>query len=241
MKYEFPVLFFLSLFGLLVLGSGCDRNKPVTSESAGAQEAVVQPVAVSKPVPAMPSSISINVERAFGAPSIAVQLSLPATWMEGNHDDVARLLPKTQPDEFFQTILEVREGNTSCQGTCDSKQIRANIAGSYASYKKRLETPNLNTGDPQKDAYRAELHVLEDTASEGNIYKRVFAAKVTCPGKGAVPCVPRLAARCFYYQEGADYHLIATGSGPVVAENTAWPELMALCKGLTFPPAEKKD
>lgn len=162
MAYRFQVLSFFSLFGLLVLGSGCDRNNPVTSESAGAQEAVVQPVAASKPAPATPSSISINVERAFGAPSIAVQLSLPATWMEGNHDDVARLLPKTQPDEFFQTILEVREGNTSCQGTCDSKQVRANIAGSYASYKKRLETPNLNTGDPQKDAYRAELHVLED-------------------------------------------------------------------------------
>ncbi len=83
--------------------------------------------------------------------------------------------------------------------------------------------------------------MLEVSETEGGIYKRVFAAKVTCPGKGTVPCMPQLAARCFYYQEGAEYYLVATGKGPLAAEKTAWRELMALCEGLTFGPPEKKD
>lgn len=47
-----------------------------------------------------------------------------------------------------------------------------------------------------------------------------------------------MAARCFHHQEGADFYLVATGKGPLAAEGSAWPQLMALCKGLAFAPAK---
>jgi len=228
--YWSRTLSFFILFNVFMLGSGCDQDKPSTSGSPVAQDVKAPPVQEVKP-----SSITVHVKRAFSEAAVAVKLSLPASWKEGDHDDVARLLPKVQPDEFFYTQLQISEGSTSCEGTCDKTQILANIKLGYDAYKARLETPNLNSGDPKKDAYRAKLDVFEDNEeSEGGLYKHVFAAKVTCPGKGDIPCSPQLGARCFYYQEGADYYLVASGKGPLAAENSAWPELVALCSSLTI-------
>lgn len=38
---------------------------------------------------------------------------------------------------------------------------------------------------------------------------------------------------------GSDFYLVATGKGPLAAEKSAWPQLMALCKGLEFAAPQK--
>ena len=234
MEYGFWASSMLLSFGLLSFAA-CKDKPPEASVPPRAAEATTEAVS-DEPAPSntKPESITLNVRRAFDQSPVAVQLLLPASWMEGSHDEVARLLPKSQPDEFHQTVLEIAEGNTSCEGTCDTEEVMANINAAHESFQKRLTTPNRNTGDATKDAYRAKVEVLEDAEEEGETYKRVFAAKVTCPDKGTIPCMPQLAARCYQYQEGQEYYLVATGKGPLAAEVSAWPEVMALCKGITL-------
>jgi len=187
------------------------------------------------PTAISPSSpINLAVKRGFGKPPVVVQVTLPGGWTEGKHDEVVRLLPKVQPDRFHLTELQLGEGNASCQGPCDAKQIMANIIAVHESFRNRLATPNRNTGDPKKDDYRAKVEVLEDFENKGKEYRRVFSAKVTCPDKGAIPCMPRMAARCFFYEAGSDFYLVATGQGPLAAESVSWKQLMAICKGFAI-------
>lgn len=225
MMHGFRTSSILLLAGALAATAAC-KGKGTGPAIHGSKKGGVKAAVAGKP-----SSIKLMVKRAFNKPPVAIRLALPADWTEGEHGEVVRLLPKTQPDKYK---LQIGEGNASCQGTCDAKQVMASIVAVAESFKQRLATPNRHTGDPKKDAYRAKVEVLVDTEHKGKMYRRIFGAKVTCPNKGTIPCMPQLAARCFHYQEGSDFYLVATGKGPLAAEKSAWPQLMALCKGLEF-------
>lgn len=105
-----------------------------------------------------------------------VQAKIPATWIRNPLFGTVVFQPADYEDQFDPASIEYQ---ISCAGSCDPNAIPGNIENKIKGIKDTLLRPNINTGDPELDAIRANVEILleEKFSDDGWI----LAAAVTYP------------------------------------------------------------
>jgi hypothetical protein len=120
--------------------------------------------------------------------------------------------------------------SSGCQGSCSAEDIPTNIENVIASIKKNANRPNLNTGDPKRDAVRGTFTLLQERelAAGGKVlaYRVTYSDEVLASG----PYQQRVSMRCFLHRAGDRFYVELSGGADIKVEQTRLPEMIAACE-----------
>jgi hypothetical protein len=154
------------------------------------------------------------------APGLARTSSKTPTWMGS--------LDATIPPTLSATI--------SCNGSCAPEAIPGNIEKAIATTKDTASRPNINTGDPEKDAIRADLEIVHDER-EGELH--LLAFRVAFPEGISYP--ERLEIRGFLHRPG-DNFFVQLQARSTLDEESRWLEpLLAAVRSATIVSPPRAD
>ena len=221
----------------IALLAGCSSK---TEESGG--EKVATPASkakdpVKKDEPAAKNAAStggeteVTLKHPGDKSPIALKLTLPAGWKTSKDYGPGTFEPDKQPDpKYYMTVAVTAE----CNGKCAAEDIAKNVESARESHKLRSEQPNINSGDPERDAVRAKVETVEDAAMPGGwmtILRVDYDKELLSKG----PYKPHISVRSYYYGEGRDYFVQVASKMPLGAEKSHLADVRAICKSVALP------
>lgn len=214
----FPVALLLSSS---LISSCKDEGKKPAGPPAGQDtgEATGKPEADTGP---RMSTRTVELERGQGEATAVVEV--PSTWNESSPGNFR------QPDPFdgiWPSHIAVALGGYSCQGSCTDDDFERAMAKLFAGRHEHLATPNLNTGDPEKDALRLEVTELSSGEIENG---RFVGHEVRKPEGVTGPYFEGSQALCARFRPGDKYYLVTSVAANVGAEDEWFDDLVAACK-----------
>ena len=229
--------------GLLVLFllMGCGEGDAPTSPGAGekAPAARTEPApetpAATAPEPppeptaaAAPRQVTASVGSLFLSPetptgAVDVRFTLPAGWAEA---------PAYGENRWGPEGVDLAFGfDAACNGNCHPAAIAGNLAKGFDGFKDSAARPNLNTGDPARDALRASVETLAEAELPSG---RLLALRVTYSKEimASGPYRPQLRMRCAWHTPGDSWYLTLDLRADLEPGEAALPALLDICRSV---------
>lgn len=222
---------------LIALLAGCSSKSDESGGDKAATPATKanDPVKNKKPADKKTAGGGGEQEVALQHPKskspFTVKLTLPAGWKQSEDYGPGTFEPAKQPDPKYYMTVAVK---AECNGKCAAEAIAKNVEKARKSHRTRSEQPNINSGDPERDAIRAKVEAIEDAAMSGGwmtILRVDYDKEVLAKG----PYKPHVSLRCYYYGDGRDYFVSVAGKVPLAAEKTHLADVQAICKSVVMP------
>jgi hypothetical protein len=116
----------------------------------------------------------------------------------------------------------------TCDGECKAETTADKIAAMVKAAPDNATRPNTGTGDPELDAVRLDVKVVEEGDLEGG---KFVVFRVTRPeGSKAPSFVEGFRAFCAKQKAGADHFVYAQARAPFANEKDLWPLALEACK-----------
>lgn len=180
-----------------------------------------------------PSTVSFRLKKDRFEYELAFKL--PAGW---KRDPVWKEQQVFRMDDGAEFDYPTFSFYTTCGGSCAPEALAKAEAGAISRQKEVMARPNINSGDPARDAIRAQLEVIE----EGTLPLGHFAAvrvkydpKVLASG----PYRQIVKVVCTYYRPGFPSYVGFIGSAPLNQEGKVLAPLLEVCRGLGVNPVAK--
>ncbi len=222
---------------LVALFAGCSAQKdePGQEPTKAPLDKAKDPVKKDQPAPNNPASsggkAAVTLKHPRDKSPIALTLTLPTGWKESKDYGPGTFEPDKQPDpKYYMTVAVTAE----CNGNCAAEEMAKNVEAARKSHRLRSEQPNINSGDPERDAVRAQVEAVEDAAMPGGwmtILRVDYDKELLAKG----PYKPHVTVRCYYYGEGRDYFVQVAGKMPLAAEKNHLADVRSLCKSVALP------
>jgi len=121
--------------------------------------------------------------------------------------------------------------DTTCNGSCHPAAIAGNLALAFEGYKESAARPNVNSGDPAKDAIRATVETVADETQDN---RRLVALRVTYSEEvlASGPYRPQLRVLCAWHQPGNAWYLTLSLRADLEAGEAILPNLLDVCRSV---------
>ncbi|MBN1225290.1 MAG: hypothetical protein JXB23_18725 [Candidatus Aminicenantes bacterium] len=216
--------FFLCLM-LIVIGSSCSSGE---SESEPADQAQVPDSTAEKL-----KTVMIDVQIPVSEETLVVKAQIPAGWVRNPDFGGAVFQPEDYADYFYAPVIQYQ---ASCAGPCDPKAIPGNIDKTIQGIKETLSRPNINTGDPELDAVRANVDILADEKFSEDGW--ILAAAVTYPENlSAALYIPKIVVHSFRHHEGDGFFVQTTALAELNQKEELLPLFLEACKKTDYGPS----
>jgi hypothetical protein len=220
---------------------------PPTGERSPRRELAGAPAAGEEPAPpaveaATPTRVTATVGDMNACPetpvgTVDVAFTLPPGWGEETAWGKGRWGPDGGDVAF--------DLGTTCSGSCHPAAVAQNMVRSFDAFRDSAARPNVNSGDPAKDAIRANV----ETAAEAELtYGRLLALRVTYSDEimSSGPYRPQLRVLCAWHRPGDAWYLRASLWVDLKEGEAVLPALVEVCKSLevkgpTASDAEKQE
>ncbi len=162
--------------------------------------------------------------------TLTVKARIPATWIRNPDFGTVVFQPKDYEDYFYPPFIQF---TISCAGSCDPEAIPGNIENRIKGIIDTLTRPNINTGDPELDAIRANVEILTEEKFSENDW--IFAAVVTYPENlSSAQYVPKVAVHAFCHHPGDAFFVETNASAHLDQKDEMLKILMAACKETNY-------
>lgn len=160
----------------------------------------------------------------------AVRAQIPQQWMRNTDFGSIVFQPANKDDFFYPPMIQF---TTSCGGSCDAAAIPANIEKAIQGIKDVLARPNINTGDAELDAIRADVEVLLEEKYEGDGW--ILAAAVTYPEElSSAQYVARIVIHAFRHHPGDKFFIQTTAHASIDQKDELLAVLTAACRATNY-------
>lgn len=221
---KIPTIFFL-LCGLTIIGI-CGFSCKGSEKAIESNEENVQTEIKKEEL--QPESFDIQLPNS--EESITVQAAIPATWVRNPQFGAVVFQPENHEDYFYPPIIQYQ---ISCAGSCDPNAIPGNIENRIKGIKDTLASPNINTGDPELDAIRANVEILaEEKFSEDGW---IIAAAVTYPKHlSSALYIPKIVVHTFCHHPGDGFFVQTTARTDLEQKEELLPVFIKACKKTNY-------
>ena len=211
-------------------GKGGDKTKkdvpsPVADESPVPKDAKVGPsIAENAPV-------RFRLEKDRFA--YDVSFAMPVGW---KRDPVWKQRQVFRFDDGSEFDYPSFSFDVTCQGSCAFDALVQAEARAPASMKDQLVRPNINTGDPEKDAVRGHLEVIkEGKHAQGQFLavRLTFDPEILAQG----PYREQLVVFCTHLAPGFPSLVLFRGQAPLKYEDKALGPMLDVCRNVSILPA----
>lgn len=162
--------------------------------------------------------------------TLTIKAGIPATWIRNPDFGTVVFQPKDYEDFFYPPFIQF---TVSCAGSCDPEAIPGNIENRIKGIIDTLTRPNINTGDPELDAIRANVEILKQEKFSENDW--IFAAAVTYPENlSSAQYVPRVAVHAFCHHPGDAFFVETNARAHLDQKDEMLKILMAACKETNY-------
>lgn len=162
--------------------------------------------------------------------TLTVKAGIPATWIRNPNFGAVVFQPKDYEDYFYPPFIQF---TISCAGSCDPEAIPGNIENRIKGIIDTLTRPNINTGDPELDAIRANVEILTEEKFSENDW--IFAAVVTYPENlSSAQYVPKVAVHAFCHHPGDAFFVETNARAHLDQKDALLKILMAACKKTNY-------
>jgi hypothetical protein len=226
MKKFSDVIFISFILALLLLGNFCSKSSENAVEDTGVKE--MQEKAGEEDLTLQ--SESFVLKHPNSEDNLTVNAKIPATWMRNPDFGAVVFQPENYADYFFPPIIQY---TISCGGNCDPEIIPDNIENSIKEIIKVLSQPNINTGDPEMDAIRANVTILKEENFGENGW--ILAAVVTYPEKlSSVLYVPKFVIHAYSHHPGDSFYVQTTARTGFDEKDKFMDVLLEACKSTDY-------
>ncbi len=121
--------------------------------------------------------------------------------------------------------------DAGCNGNCDPGSIPENLAKAFDGFKEMAGRPNLNTGDPAKDAVRATVETLADqqlTNGKALALRITYSPEIMASG----PYQAEMRLMCAWHQPGDPWYVQLSVRAAQKQGEEALPTLLDVCKSV---------
>ncbi|MFP4082256.1 MAG: hypothetical protein ACLFVG_05795 [Candidatus Aminicenantes bacterium] len=173
---------------------------------------------------------TFEIELPNSEDTLTVNARIPATWIRNPDFGTVVFQPKDYEDYFYPPFIQF---TISCAGSCDPEAIPGNIEKRIKGIIDTLTRPNINTGDPELDAIRANVDILTEEKFSENDW--IFAAVVTYPENlSSVQYVPKVAVHAFRHHPGDAFFVETNARAHLDQKDEMLKILMAACKETNY-------
>jgi hypothetical protein len=208
------------LAALALAACACSRQPPATPTAADAAPAVRAAAPDARPSGPIARDLSITTPAGNTA---RVKVTVPADWTVSAYGATLR-------NGSGESVAGV-EFMPTCDGDCTkaAQNLETRIEGSPEGAAR----PNLNTGNPELDAVRLDVAVLDKGDLPDGKY---VVMRITKPAGLQGPYREQVKAVCARLVPAKDRFLLATAWAPVAEEKTLGPAAIAACKTFEILP-----
>lgn len=159
-----------------------------------------------------------------------VKAQIPQEWMRNTDFGSVVFQPENKDDFFYPPMIQY---TTTCGGSCEAAAIPANIEKAIQGIKDTLTRPNINTGDAELDAVRAEVKVLLDERFEEDGW--ILAAAVTYAEElSSARYIPRIVIHAFRHHSGDEFFIQTTAHASLDQKDALLTVLTAACRATNY-------
>jgi len=159
-----------------------------------------------------------------------VQAQIPQGWMRNTDFGSIVFQPPDKDDFFYPPMIQY---TTSCGGPCDAATIPANIEKAIQGIKDTLARPNINTGDAELDAVRADVEVLLDEKFEEDGW--ILAAAVTYAEElSSAQYIAKVVIHAFRHHPGDEFFIQTTAHAALDQKDALLSVLTAACRATNY-------
>ena len=170
--------------------------------------------------------VNIDIVLPMSEATLQVKAQIPAGWVRNPDFGGIIFQPEDYADYFYAPLIQYQ---TSCAGSCDPKAIPGNIEKAIQGIKETLARPNINTGDPELDAVRANVTIIADEKFSKDGW--ITAAAVTYPENlTSAQYVPKIVVHSFLHHQGDGFFVQTTAHAHLNQKNELLSLLIEACK-----------
>jgi hypothetical protein len=158
--------------------------------------------------------------------TLALKAKIPATWVRNPDFGGIVYQPENYADYFYPPILSY---GTNCAGSCAPEDIPKNIEKLITGIKDTLARPNINTGDPELDAIRANVEILVEEKFAGDGW--ILAAAVSYPEElSSALYIPKIVVHTFRHHKGDGFFVQTTARAQLTQRDEFLKVFLEACK-----------
>jgi len=168
----------------------------------------------------------IEIALPMAEATLSVKARIPAGWIRNTDFEGAVYQPEDYGDYFYPPLIQYQ---AACAGSCDPRDIPGNIGKAILGIKERLSRPNINTGDPELDAVRAEVDIISDEKCGDDGW--ILAAAVTYP-ENLSPALytPKIVVHSFRHHQKDGFFVQTTARAHLNQKEELLSLLIEACK-----------
>ncbi|MFC2164316.1 hypothetical protein ACFLT2_04900 [Acidobacteriota bacterium] len=158
--------------------------------------------------------------------TLSLKAKIPSNWALNPDFGAIVYQPENKDDYFYPPLLQY---GSSCGGSCDPKDIPKNIEKLIKGIKDTLARPNINTGDPELDAIRANVEILAEEKFADNAW--ILAAAVSYPEElSSAMYTPKIVVHAFRHHKDARFFIQTTARAQLTQKEEFLAVFLEACK-----------
>jgi len=180
--------------------------------------------------PAALTDANFDLELPLDQGTQAVLAKIPRSWTRNPDFGSIVFQPPDKDDVYYPPLIQY---TASCGGSCDAAAIPGNIETTIQGIKDGLSRPNINSGDAEQDAIRANVEILleEKYAEDGWI----LAAAVTYPEElSSALYVPKVVVHAFRHHSGDKFFIQTSAHAALDQKDELLAVLTSACRSTDF-------
>lgn len=210
---------------LVVLAASCNKSRKSEDEKGAAMANAKEPgsaepaAAGSGSGSALAAASGDAAMREMTVPSLQgrVRVKLPASWAQRPQSIVLE-------NEVREAVAGV-QFDVICEDKCEAADVARFPSIVDSSFKNQVQ-PNVGTGDPEMDAVRLDLKIVEEGEIPGGRFR---VGRITKPAAVRGPYREQLYAVCVKGREG-EPAVSAQAWAPLAREAELGPIIVEACK-----------
>lgn len=157
---------------------------------------------------------------------LTLKAKIPLNWTRNPDFGGLVYQPDNKDDCFDPPLIQYA---TSCGGSCDPQEIPKNIERLIKEIKDTLARPNINTGDPELDAIRANVESLVEEKYADDAW--ILAAAVTYPEDlSSAMYTPKIVVNAFRHHKGDHFFVQTTARAQLAQREEFLAIFLEACK-----------
>lgn len=211
---------------------GCTGDKapdtpPLSSESSRETEKVADEQTAP---PADLKDEGFDLELPLDQGTLAVQAKIPRSWARNPDFGSIVFQPPDKEDFYYPPLIQY---TASCGGSCDAAAIPGNIETAIQGIKDGLSRPNINSGDAEKDAIRADVEILLEEKYTEDAW--ILAAAVTYPEElSSALYIPKVVVHAFRHHSGDKFFIQTSAHAALDQKDELLAVLTAACRSTDY-------
>jgi hypothetical protein len=169
---------------------------------------------------------NIEVKIPNSEETLALKAKIPAGWARNPDFGGIVYQPDNYADYFYPPILSY---TTGCAGSCAPNDIPKNIEKLIKGIKDTLARPNINTGDPELDAIRANVKIIAEEKFSDDGW--LLAAAVSYPEElSSAMYTPKIVVNTFRHHKGDRFFVQTTARAQLSQKDEFLSVFLEVCK-----------